>query len=46
MAKFVQHANMQFCFKPGKTATEINETLVTTYRSDAVTKNAVFMLCA
>jgi hypothetical protein len=33
MVKFVQHANMQFCFKLSRTAAETHKMFVTSYRS-------------
>jgi hypothetical protein len=45
MVKFMQCANMQFCFKLGKTSVEMHKIVVTAYGSDAVTKNTVFKWC-
>jgi hypothetical protein len=42
MVKCKQRANMQFCFKLGKTAAKTHEIHVTAYGSDAVTRKTVF----
>jgi hypothetical protein len=44
MVKYVQCANIKFCCKLGKRATETHDMLVTAYGSHAVTKKTVFML--
>ncbi len=42
MAKFEQRANMKFCFKLSKTATEIDELLKKVYGETAVTNKTFF----